>query len=98
MDVVVLWTHNGIRVLQRRNVRFSPSNLNHTLKIRNARECDSGIYSCFGITGNGSVLAKQTITVNVLLGMNFYVESWLYAWQYTHMIVNLFKRLIYMYE
>jgi len=75
MDVVVLWTQNEIQVLQRRDVRFSPSNLNHTLTIRNAKECDSGIYSCFGITGNGSVLAEQSTTVNVLLGMNFYVES-----------------------
>jgi len=66
---MVLWTYNGIRVLQRRVVIFSPSDLNHALTIRNARECDSGIYRCFGIAGDGIVLAKQTITVNVLLGI-----------------------------
>ena len=75
MEVVVLWTHNGIRVLQKRDVRFSPPNLNHTLTIENASECDSGIYTCFAISDDGSVLAGQTITVYVLLGMKQYVYS-----------------------
>ena len=65
----MLWTHNGIPVLQKKDVIFLLSDRNHTLTIGNATECDSGIYTCFAISDDGSVLAEQSITVKVLLGM-----------------------------
>jgi len=69
MGFAVLWTHNGMSVIQRADIRFSTLDLSSKLTIGKSKECDSGIYTCSAITDDGNVLVEQNITVNVLLGM-----------------------------
>ena len=70
MNFTVLWASNGMSLMQRRNIRFFPSRLSHTLTIENATVRDSGIYTCSAVSDNGRViLAGENITANVLLGI-----------------------------
>jgi len=66
MEVVLLWTHNGVDVLQNDEISFSPPLLNHNLMITNPKIGDSGIYTCRAAIED--TLIKQNITVNVTAG------------------------------
>ena len=67
-DVVLLWTHNNTEVMQREDIAFSPTILNHNLNIGNTMESDSGVYICRAALEEEDMPVEQTITVTVVPG------------------------------
>ena len=66
MEVALMWTHNGTEVMQRRDITFTPSVLNHNLIIGNAMESDSGVYVCSAVQED--ITVEESITVNIVPG------------------------------
>jgi len=67
VEVVLMWSLNGVDVMKRNDVIFSPPSLNHNLIITNPRVEDSGVYRCRAAIDDE--LIEQNITVNVIAGM-----------------------------
>jgi len=66
MEVVLLWAHNGVDVLQNDEISLSPPLLNHNLMIANPRIRDSGVYTCRAAIED--TLVEQNITVTIIAG------------------------------
>ena len=66
MEVALMWTHNGAEVMQRTDITYTPSTLNHNLIIGNAMESDSGVYVCSAVQEDMTI--EDTITVNIVPG------------------------------
>ena len=61
-----MWSQNGVNVMKRNDIAFSPKLLNHNLIIANPRVRDSGIYTCRAAINDE--LIEQNITVDVIAG------------------------------
>jgi len=54
--------------MQREDIAFSPTILNHNLNIGNTMESDSGVYICRAALEEEDMPVEQTITVTVVPG------------------------------
>ena len=71
MEVVLQWTHNGAEVMQREDIMFTPTILNHNLNIRITMESDSGVYVCRAALEEDDIPVEQSINVTVVPGIVF---------------------------